>query len=273
MTEEKGLSVSRACQVARLSRAAYYKLGTNWAVRDAAVIAALNAALAERARWGFWKCYDRMRNLGHPWNHKRVHRVYCRMKLNLPRRTKRRPPQRERQPLTVVPSMNVVWALDFMRDTLYGGKVFRTLNVIDEANRGALGIDIAVSIPAVRVITFVTQLLDLHGRPQAIRCDNGPELTSEAFMDWCKSQNIEPRFIQRRKPDQNGFTSSASTGPTARRCSMPTCSTRSLKCASSPRNGSPSTTKSDRTTRWEACRQRITASACSKRKLQFRTVY
>src|SRR5438874_1169687 len=122
-------------------------LGTNWAVRDAAVIAALNAALAERARWGFWKCYDRMRNLGHSWNHKRVHRVYCRMKLNLPRRTKRRPPQRERQPLTVVPRMNVVWALDFMRDTLYGGKVFRTLNVIDEANRGALGIDIAVSIP------------------------------------------------------------------------------------------------------------------------------
>ena len=64
----------------------------------------------------------------------------------------------------VVAEMNVVWALDFMRDTLYGGRVFRTLNVIDEANRGALGIDIAVSIPAVRVITFVTQLLDLHGR-------------------------------------------------------------------------------------------------------------
>lgn len=78
MTEEKGLSVSSACQVVRLSRAAYYRPGVNWAVRDAAVIAALNAALAERARWGFWKCYDRMRNLGHPWNHKRVHRVYCR---------------------------------------------------------------------------------------------------------------------------------------------------------------------------------------------------
>jgi hypothetical protein len=69
MTEEKGLSVSCACQVVRLSRAAYYKLGTNWATRDAAVIAALNAALAERACWGFWKCYDRMRNLGHRWNH------------------------------------------------------------------------------------------------------------------------------------------------------------------------------------------------------------
>jgi hypothetical protein len=35
-----------------------------------------------------------------------------------------------------VPEINAVWALDFMRDTLYGGWVFRTLNVIDEANRG-----------------------------------------------------------------------------------------------------------------------------------------
>jgi len=101
--------------------------------------------------------------------------------------------------------MNVVWALDFMRDTLYGGKVFRTLNVIDEANRGALGIDIASSIPAVRVITFVAQLIDLHGRPRAIRCDNGPELISDAFTAWCRSQDIELRFIQPGKPDQNAY--------------------------------------------------------------------
>ena len=101
--------------------------------------------------------------------------------------------------------MNAVWALDFMRDTLYSGRVFRTLNVIDEANRGALGIDIAVSIPAARVITFVGQMVDLHGRPAAIRCDNGPELTSQTFTDWCKEQDIELRFIQPGKPDQNAY--------------------------------------------------------------------
>lgn len=205
MTEEKGLSVSRACRVARLTRAAYYKPGVNWAHRDAAVIEAINAALGERIRWGFWKCYDRIRHLGHRWNHKRVHRVYCRMKLNLPRRTRRRLDKRERQPLLVEPVMNSVWALDFMRDTLYEGRVFRTLNVIDEANRGALGIDIATSIPAVRVAAFVAQLIDLHGRPRAIRCDNGPELTSEAFTSWCRSQDIELRFIQPGKPDQNAY--------------------------------------------------------------------
>jgi hypothetical protein len=41
------MSVSRACHVVRLSRAAYYKPGTSWAARDAAAIAAVNSALAE----------------------------------------------------------------------------------------------------------------------------------------------------------------------------------------------------------------------------------
>jgi putative transposase len=79
------------------------------------------------------------------------------------------------------------------------------LNVIDEANRGALGIDVAVSIPATRVTTFLNQRTDLHGRPPAIRCDNSPELTSQTFTDWCKEQEIELRFIQAGKPEQNAY--------------------------------------------------------------------
>lgn len=205
MTTEHDLPIVRACQIARLSRAAYYKPAVDQMTRDADVIVALQAIVAEEQRWGFWKCHDRLRAQGYAWNHKRVWRVYRQLRLNLPRRTKRRVPQRERQPLIVEPRMNAVWALDFMRDTLYSGRVFRTLNVIDEANRGALGIDIAVSIPAARVITFLTQMIDLHGRPAAIRCDNGPELTSQAFTDWCKEQDIELRFIQPGKPDQNAY--------------------------------------------------------------------
>ena len=45
--------------------------------RDAAVIAALTDVVARYPRWGFWKCYDRLRLEGSAWNHKRVHRVYC----------------------------------------------------------------------------------------------------------------------------------------------------------------------------------------------------
>ena len=83
------------------------------------MIAALTTLVAVRSRWGFWKCCDRPRLDGHPWNHKRLWRVYCQLRLNLPRRTKKRLPIRLRQPLTVVPQPNTVWAVDFMSDTLY----------------------------------------------------------------------------------------------------------------------------------------------------------
>ena len=169
--------------------------------RDRDVIEVLNEIVGRKPRWGFWKLHDRLRLEGCRINHKRLHRVYCEMGLNLPRRRRRRLPVRTRRWLSAPAGLNVIWAADFMADALYGGRWFRTLNVIDEANRGALGIDVAVSIPATRVTTFLTQMVDLHGRPRAIRCDNGPELTSQTFADWCKEQEIVLRFIQPGKPD------------------------------------------------------------------------
>jgi putative transposase len=161
--------------------------------------------VATELRWGFWKCYERLRQMGRVWNHKRVHRIYCDMRLNQKRRTKRRLPKRDRQALFVPNEINAVWALDFMHDALYGGRIFRTLNVIDEADRGGLGIDVAVSIPASRVTRFIDELIEIHGKPTAIRCDNGPELTSQAFTDWARARAIDIRYIQPGKPDQNAF--------------------------------------------------------------------
>ena len=84
-------------------------------------------------RWGFGLCFNTLRLNGHPWNHKRVYRIYKTMGLNLPRRKKRRLPDRPRQPLDTPLAANLVWSLDFMSDALYGGKRFRTLNIIDMA--------------------------------------------------------------------------------------------------------------------------------------------
>ena len=92
-----------------------------------------------------------------------------------------------------------------MADALYGGRAFRTLNLIDEGNRQVLGIEVAHSIPSLRVIRVMEQLIELHGKPRALRLDNGPELTSVAFTEWCTSCGIEARFIQPGKPDQNAF--------------------------------------------------------------------
>jgi putative transposase len=166
---------------------------------------ALNGVVDKRRRWGFWKCYDRLRLDGKPWNHKRVLRVYREMRLNLPRRTKKRIPTREPQTLEVPAAPNAIWAMDFMSDALYQGRRFRTLNILDEGVREALEIVIDTSIPSGRLIRTLEQLESWRGLPQAIRCDNGPEIISQVFVDWCEERGIKIRYIQPGKPNQNAY--------------------------------------------------------------------
>ena len=53
-----------------------------------------------RKTWGFGVCFLHLRNVkGHPWNHKRVYRIYCALELNLrsePSRRHRFEPDGER---------------------------------------------------------------------------------------------------------------------------------------------------------------------------------
>jgi putative transposase len=205
MVREHRLSVARACRAAKLSRAAYYRQGIDWVRRDASVVDALNALVEKRPRWGFWKCFDRLHNQGHPWNAKRVHRVYCKLRLNLPRRTKKRLPVRLRQPLAVPAAVNAVWALDFMSDALWSGRRFRVLNVLDEGVREGLAIEVDTSLPAKRVVRVLDRLGELRGLPAALRMDNGPELIAQELLDWCERNGVEPRHIQPGKPDQNAY--------------------------------------------------------------------
>jgi putative transposase len=205
MVKECGLSIQRSCRIARLSRAAYYRPPQPRSERDAPVIAALNSLVERHPKSGVWKCVDRLRALGHPWNWKRIYRVYRALRLNLPRRARKRIPKRLRQPLEAPAVLNRTWALDFMTDSLYGGRAFRTFNVLDEGNREALAIEIGHSIPCCRVLRVLEDLVALHGCPTAVRVDNGPELTAEDFRDWCEARDIAIRYIQPGKPDQNAY--------------------------------------------------------------------
>ena len=205
MVEDHQLSRVRACKAVGLPRSALYKPTKDLAAADAPVIQALNDVVEKRPRWGFWKCFERLRSDGHGWNHKRVYRVYCGMRLNLKRKAKRRVITRERQPLLASQELNRVWALDFMRDTLYDGRPFRTLNVIDEGNGEALRIECGTSIPSARVVRVMTQLIEVYGKPESVRLDNGPELTADAFVDWAQEHGVRLMFIQPGKPNQNAF--------------------------------------------------------------------
>ena len=77
LTEDHGLPVQRGCQIALCSRTAFYRAQRGVATLipadvDSPVITALQAVIEKHGRWGFWKCFDRLRALGHAWNHKRA---------------------------------------------------------------------------------------------------------------------------------------------------------------------------------------------------------
>ena len=87
---QHGISIVVSCQIVCISRTDYYyvpKLND-----DEAIVDKLAELTDKHTRWGFPKCYKRLRKLGYVWNHKSVYRVYTAMKLNLRRKAKRRLP-------------------------------------------------------------------------------------------------------------------------------------------------------------------------------------
>ena len=158
-----------------------------------------------KPRWGFDKMADYLRHQGHGWNRKRIHRVYCELRLNLRVKPKKRLPKRIAQPLSQPDCANPSWSLDFMSDSLASGRAFRTLNILDDFNREVLWIEVDTSLPAERLVRILETLIAWRGRPTQIRMDNGPELISHRLGDWTKEHRITLVHIQPGKPAQNAY--------------------------------------------------------------------
>ena len=172
---------------------------------DTEIIEQLLQIAAHKPRWGCKKMYQYLRNQGQTWNHKRVRRVYCELGLNLRVKPKKRLPSRDPKPLAQPEAANLSWSLDFMSDSLVGGRAFRTLNIIDDFNREALWIEADTSLPAERVVRVLEMLAVWRGYPAQIRVDNGPELISRRLAEWADQHHVELAFIQPGKPAQNGY--------------------------------------------------------------------
>ncbi len=195
----------RACNLAGLSRSAWYRPLEDKLARDADVIDALQEIVEKNQRWGFWLCFQRLRNLGHRWNHKRVYRIYRELELNLRIKPKKRLIREKPEPLAVPTAINDSWSMDFMHDQLEDGRCYRLFNVIDDFNREGLVIEVDFSLPAERVIRALDQVIAWRGKPNQLRCDNGPEYISGLLATWAEDHDINLAFIQPGKPQQNAY--------------------------------------------------------------------
>lgn len=196
------MSLGRACRLVNLSRSVYYYRSHR---DDHPVIDKLQRLAEKRPTEGFWKMYFRLRKEGLQWNHKRIHRVYKLLKLNMKRKGKRRLPARILHPLEAVNRINASWSMDFMSDALLSGRKFRVLNLLDDYNREALAIEVDTSFRAERLVRVLEQIIRWRGKPQRIRVDNGPEFISTKLGLWCEENQINLQFIQPGKPSQNAY--------------------------------------------------------------------
>ncbi len=87
---------------------------------------------------------------------KRVHRIYCLLKLNIRRKGKQRLPACNPSPLAVPERLNLSGSVDFMHNAQI---------CMDDYNREALAIVIDLNLPTQRVIRVLDRIVVNRGYP------------------------------------------------------------------------------------------------------------
>jgi putative transposase len=81
--ERRGVSIALACRAFDVSETCY-RYSPKLKDENEVIADLLTGLTDARKTWGFGLCFLHLRNVkGHPWNHKRVYRIYCELELNL----------------------------------------------------------------------------------------------------------------------------------------------------------------------------------------------
>lgn len=180
MIERFGLSQRRVSLLSGVSRTVF-----SYAPRSSELnerIRQRMKELAERHRkYGHWRLYVVLRREGFCVNHKRTERIYRSEGLSLHERKRKKLASVARVPMPEAIRPNQVWAMDFVQDSLWGGRRFRALNILDTFTKECPVIEVDTSLTGQRVVRVLGWLSEVRGLPEAIRIDNGPEFISKAL--------------------------------------------------------------------------------------------
>lgn len=199
------MSERRACRLVGLHRSVARYCGRPR--DDSAARTRLRELAGEYRRYGYLRLHVLLRNEGLVMNHKRTYRLYREEDLSV-RRRKRKRLHRERVPLPPTERRNQRWAMDFVSDSLWTGRRFRALVIVDGHSKESPAILADFSISGARIVRLLDGLAVSHGLPGEIVTDNGPEFTSQAMFAWALRTGVRLRFIQPGKPQQNAYAES-----------------------------------------------------------------
>ena len=197
------VSERRACQVLSIHRNTKraYERKSYASEIDEAVI-----KLSEQEpRWGYRKVYERMKLDGHRVGRERVRLIRAREGLQV-----RKKQHKKRYPgpsgaLLKSQYPNHVWTYDFVMDSTVDGRRLKCLTITDEFLRLGLAIEVSRSMTANDVKRVLSLLFAIHGRPEYIRSDNGPEFIATELQKWLKNEHVLTHYIKPGSPWQNAY--------------------------------------------------------------------
>ena len=201
-----GFSERRACELVGQHRSVQRYESVR--EEDPALPERIVELAAERPRFGYRRIHSLLRREGYEVNHKKVSRIYRDLGLAVRRKKRKRVAQANREAAPKTEAVNDCWSMDFLSDSLTDGRALRIFAVVDDHSRLCPCIDADTSLPAGRVIRALEAAIEIHGKPRAIRTDNGPEFTSRALDEWLHEQGITHHFIRPGKPVENAFAES-----------------------------------------------------------------
>ncbi len=162
-------------------------------------------------RYGYRRIAALLREAGWQVNDKRVERLWRREGLKVPMKQ----PKKGRLWLNDGSCVrlrpehrNRVWSYDFVHCRTDDGKVFRTLNILDEISRECLAIKVERRLNSNSVLDALSDLFILRGVPDFIRSDNSPEFVAQTVQDWIAAVGARTVYIEPGSPWENGYCES-----------------------------------------------------------------
>ena len=93
-------------------------------------------------------------------------------------------------------------------DRTHDGRPIKILTLIDEYSRHCLALKVDRSIKSDDVLDSLSTLFLIHGIPEHIRSDNGPEFTAKMVRGWLDKIGVKTAFIEPGSPWENGYNES-----------------------------------------------------------------
>lgn len=104
--------------------------------------------------------------------------------------------------------INACWSMDFVADSLFDGRRFRALTIVDNYSHECLAIEAGQSITGAEVAAVVEQLVTERGAPDRLQCDNGSEFISRTLDKRACDNGVIMDFSRPGKPMDNAMIES-----------------------------------------------------------------